>query len=220
MTARILVVDDVAANTRLLEAKLVAEYYQVISARNGFEALQAAREWQPDLILLDVMMPGMDGFECCRLVKASTATIHIPVIMITALGDRAEQVRGLECGADDFLTKPVEYGTLMARIRSLVRLKRVLDEWHSRAETARLLGFSQSATLSVGDATVLLVDDQDISAQLVQDALSVDGVETYRVRRGNLALSLAATTPVDLTILNLSLADEDALNLLSVPRQG
>src|SRR5271166_802116 len=85
MTARILIIDDVPANTRLLEAKLSAEYYQVASGRDGFEALQLAGDWQPDLILLDVMMPGMDGFECCRQLKESAATRHIPVVMITAL---------------------------------------------------------------------------------------------------------------------------------------
>src|SRR5574340_153643 len=142
MTARILIVDDVPANTRLLEAKLVSEYYQATSAKDGFEALQAARSWQPDLILLDVMMPGMDGYACCRKLKEDPETLHIPVVMITALGDAAERVRGLEAGADDFLTKPVEYQTLMARVRSLVRLKRLLDEWRARGETARALGLS------------------------------------------------------------------------------
>lgn len=132
MTARILIVDDVPVNTRLLEAKLSAEYFQVASARDGFQALKIAVEWQPDLILLDVMMPGMDGYECCSRLKSDPSTLHIPVVMITALGDPAERLRGLEAGADDFLTKPVEYDTLMARVRSLVRLKRLLDEWRAR----------------------------------------------------------------------------------------
>src|SRR5689334_6834123 len=137
MTARILIVDDVPANTRLLAAKLTAEYYQVRAARNGLEALTSARIWQPDLILLDVMMPGMDGYECCRLLKEDATSLHIPVVMVTALGQPGERLRGLEAGADDFLTKPVEYDTLITRVRSLVRLKRLLDEWRARGGAAR-----------------------------------------------------------------------------------
>jgi two-component system cell cycle response regulator len=142
MSARILIVDDVPANTRLLEAKLTAEYFQVASVRDGFAAITRAQQWQPDLILLDVMMPGMDGYECCRRLKIDERTLHIPVVMITALGEPAERDQGLEAGADDFLTKPVAYDTLMARVRSLVRLKRLLDEWRVRSETARALGLA------------------------------------------------------------------------------
>jgi two-component system, cell cycle response regulator len=96
MTARILIVDDVPANTRLLEAKLSAQYYQAAGAKDGFEALRMAIEWQPDLILLDFMMPGMDGFECCRRLKEDPTTLHIPVVMITALGEPAERLVGLK----------------------------------------------------------------------------------------------------------------------------
>ena len=108
MTARILVVDDIAANLRLLEAKLLDEYYEVALAASGPEALAKAARWAPDVILLDVMMPGMDGYEVCRRLKANSATAHIPVVMVTALVDPAERVRGLEAGADDFLSKPVD----------------------------------------------------------------------------------------------------------------
>ena len=167
MTARILVVDDVPANIRLLEAKLTAEYYQVASAPEGFEALRLAHSWQPDLILLDVMMPGMDGYETCRRLKDDAGTLHIPVVMVTALGDPGERVRGLEAGADDFLTKPVEYDTLLARVRGLVRLKRLLDEWRARGETARALGLTAEPVIEPGvaGARALVVDDWDAGAR-------------------------------------------------------
>jgi two-component system, cell cycle response regulator len=217
MTARVLIVDDVPANTRLLEAKLSAEYYQVASAKDGFEALRLADEWQPDLVLLDVMMPGMDGFECCRKLKAGATTLHIPVVMVTALGESAERLRGLEAGADDFLTKPVEYETLMTRVRSLVRLKRLLDEWRARGETARALGLSgeHPTAPSIAGARALVVDDWELGAQTVQEALARDGIIIGRARTGAEAISLSAKTPFDLIVLSLSLIEEDPLKLAS-----
>ena len=218
MTARILIVDDVPANTRLLEAKLSAEYYQVASVKNGFDALTTAIDWQPDLILLDVMMPGMDGFECCQRLKDNPATLHIPVVMVTALGEPGERLRGLDAGADDFLTKPVEYETLMARVKSLVRLKRLLDEWRARGETARALGLAADrlAIPSVAGARALVVDDWDLSAQTIQDALAREGIIPGRARNQAEAMTLSAAIPFDLIVLSLSLAEEDPLKLASV----
>jgi two-component system cell cycle response regulator len=220
MTARILIVDDVPANTRLLEAKLAAEYYQVTSARDGFKALTIARDWQPDLILLDVMMPGMNGYECCRLLKDDAITLHIPVVMVTALGDPEERLRGLNAGADDFLTKPVDYDTLMARVRSLVRLKRLLDEWRARGDTARTLGLSTDRVLAplIAGARALVVDDWDQSAQKIQDALTEDGVISAYARSGVEAIGMAAAVDFDLLVINLSLADEDPLKLVATLR--
>ncbi len=212
-----MIVDDVPANTRLLEAKLSAEYYQVSSAPDGFEALRIARDWQPDLILLDVMMPGMDGYECCRKLKDDPATLHIPVVMVTALGETSERLRGLGAGADDFLTKPVEYDTLMARVRSLVRLKRLLDEWRARGETARALGLGAERTIdpSVAGAHALVVDDWDLGAQAVEEALRRDNIITSRARSEAEALRLTAAAPYDLIVVSLSLVDEDPLKLVA-----
>ena len=108
MTARVLVVDDVEANVKLLEARLTAEYFEVRTARSGPEALHICARERADVVLLDVMMPGMDGFEVCRRLKSDPRTQHIPVIMITALDQTSDRVKGLEAGADDFLTKPVD----------------------------------------------------------------------------------------------------------------
>lgn len=220
MTARILIVDDVPANTRLLETRLTADYYQVNSSRDGFDALAVARAWQPDLILLDVVMPGMDGFECCRQLKDDPVTLHIPVIMVTALGELDERLRGLEVGADDFLTKPVDYDTLIARVRGLVRLKRLLDEWRARGDTARSLGLTtdRAHIPSVAGARALVVDDWDQNAQNIQDALAEDGVISAYARSGYDAVRLTTTINFDLLVVNLSLADEDPLKLVSVLR--
>ena len=217
MTARILIVDDVPANTRLLESKLSAEYYEIATAQDGFEAIRLAQAWQPDLILLDVMMPELDGYETCRRLKDDAATIHIPVVMVTALGEPGERLRGLEAGADDFLTKPVESDTLLARVKSLVRLKRLLDEWRLRGETARALGLTSDslAPPSVAGARALVVDDWDLGAQTVQDALSREGILPGRAASEAEALALTAAIPFDLVVLSLSITAEDPLRLAS-----
>ncbi|HEX9701455.1 MAG TPA: response regulator, partial [Rhodospirillales bacterium] len=107
MSARILIVDDVPSSVRLLSAKLQKEYYEALTATNGSEVLKSVESDDPDLVLLDVMMPGMDGYDVCRRIKSNPKTTHIPVVMVTALGGREERIRGLDAGADDFLTKPV-----------------------------------------------------------------------------------------------------------------
>src|SRR5438045_1954537 len=158
MTARILVVDDVELNVRLLEAKLANEYFEVIAADNGPIALELAENELPDIILLDVMMPRMDGLEVCRRLKANPRTTDIPVVMVTALSDIADRLRGLEAGADDFLTKPVNDIALFARVRSLVRLKRMLEEPRPREEVCRQFGNSEdqmSAPEETGNARIL-----------------------------------------------------------------
>ncbi|RFC65263.1 PleD family two-component system response regulator [Fulvimarina endophytica] len=136
MSGRVLIVDDNPVNVRLLEARLSAEYFDVVTAQSGAEALQICRSEPLDLVVSDVMMPGMDGFELCRTLKSDPATLHLPVVLVTALDQPSDRVMGLEAGADDFLIKPVRDLPLLARVKSLTRLKQVTDELRLRAETA------------------------------------------------------------------------------------
>src|SRR6187431_30080 len=152
MSARVLVVDDVPANVKLLEARLSAEYFDVTSASNGTEALAIAERGECDIVLLDVMMPDMDGFEVCRRLKSNPATHHVPVVMVTALDQPSDRVRGLRAGADDFLTKPVSDIALIARVRSLARLKMMTDELRMRALTSRDIGIENAEVGAINDA--------------------------------------------------------------------
>src|SRR6266849_5825113 len=167
MTARVLVVDDVDLNVKLLEAKLASEYFEVLSADNGLRALEIAEAELPDIILLDVMMPRMDGFEVCTRLKANARTADIPVVMVTALSDVADRLRGLEVGADDFLTKPVNDIALFARVRSLVRLKRMMDELRLREDVCRQFGTADGTEGSGEDVSasrILLAAQQVVTA--------------------------------------------------------
>src|SRR6266576_5300237 len=176
MTARVLVVDDVPANVKLLEARLSAEYFDVVTAMNGAEALAICERAECDIVLLDVMMPDMDGFEVCRRLKAGLTTHHIPVVMVTALDQPSDRVKGLESGADDFLTKPVSDIALIARVRSLARLKMMTDELRMRAVTSREIGIESPEREALAEAgrngRILIVDDRDSSAERLSTALA------------------------------------------------
>lgn len=217
MSARILIVDDMQANLRLMEAKLSAEYYEVATASSGAEALALAARWAPDLVLLDVMMPGMDGYEVCAALKAGRETEHVPVVMLTALGDADARVRGLEVGADDFLTKPVEDGTLFARVRSLVRLKRLLDEWRLRTATTQQLGVTEASSgrAGVAGARVLIVNDCADESDFAARTLALDGVRCQRANDVCQALAAARGGQFDLILLNLTEGAEDPLRVAS-----
>src|SRR5499433_4013668 len=169
MTARVLVVDDVPANVKLFEARLSAEYFDVVTAVSGVEALVICERAECDIVLLDVMMPDMDGFEVCRRLKSNPATHHIPVVMVTALDQPSDRVTGLEAGADDFLTKPVSDVALIARVRSLSRLKLMTDELRMRALTSREIGIQDPDNQAIADTglggRILVVDDRAASAE-------------------------------------------------------
>lgn len=217
MTARVLVVDDIPANVKLLEARLVAEYFDVVTAEDGFKALDICDQEQVDIILLDIMMPGMDGFEVCERLKANPKTAHIPVVMVTALDQPSDRVRGLKAGADDFLTKPVNDLQLIARVKSLVRLKAVSDELRLRAETAREIGIEEmlrSDGLMQTPGRVLVADGRASSQERIVRALK-PVAEVDAVTEPQAALLKAASNPFELVIVNSNFEDYDPLRLCS-----
>jgi adenylate cyclase len=131
---RILIVDDNATNRDILAARLNAQGYQLTQAADGEQALAAAAETNPDLILLDIMMPKVDGLEVCRRLKTNPHTRFIPIILITARSSTKDVVEGLEAGADEYLTKPVDQGALVARVKSVLRLKELHEQVRSQAD--------------------------------------------------------------------------------------
>ncbi len=221
MPARVLIVDDIPANVRLLQAKLEAEYYDVVTAHDGREAIRLAEEVQPDIILLDVMMPGIDGFTVCRELKDSAEAGHIPVILLTALDGREDRLSGLEAGADDFLTKPVDDVLLMARVRALARLKQLIDELRAREASTRRAGLSDAEMLArqiSATGNVLIVDDNERQAERLMSQLGQDhrcAFETDPAR----ALKIAAGR-VDLIVLNLTAKAFDPLRFMAQLRSS
>jgi two-component system cell cycle response regulator len=220
MTARVLVVDDVPANVKLLQARLAAEYFEVLTAYSGPEALEVCARERVDVVLLDVMMPGMDGFEVCRRIKQGPATAHVPVIMVTALDQSVDKVQGLDAGADDFLTKPVDEIALMTRVKNLARLKVLSDELMMHASPAAQTELSATSVGESGAAErgrLLIVEDQARSAARMVEGLAKTHTVTVESDPQAGLLKLL-DEGCDLLIVSLSLSQADGLRLVSQVR--
>jgi len=217
MTARVLVVDDILSNVKLLEAKLTAEYFEVLTASSGEQALARVAADLPDIVLLDVMMPGMDGFEVCRRIKGNPKIAHIPIVMVTALDQPSDRVTGLDAGADDFLTKPVDDFALFARVRSLVRLKMMTDELRMREETGQSMGLADAAETMVEpdpSGRILIVEDRPESVAWFRGGLEQKN-ELVDVSNFDEALVRARGGDFDLIVVSLGIRSFDGLRLCS-----
>lgn len=224
MTGRILIVDDVVNNIKLLEAKLHREYYEIITATSGEQALEIARNQSPDLVLLDVMMPGMDGFEVCRRLKNDPICFNIPVVMITALTDMEDRMRGLHAGADDFLSKPVNDVPLLARVRSLIRLKSLVDMWRVREESAQKLGLSNFSLAMFHETylngNVLFVSNGLHHVQDLADSLQEDKDISDFAHSPAECQSLLQTKNFEMVVICLDIGENEALRLVSQIRNN
>ena len=218
---KVLVVDDQPINVQLLKRKLEREGMTVATAHSGREALDQVAADKPDLILLDVMMPDMDGFEVCRRLKSNPTTHHIPVVMVTALDQPSDRVRGLEAGADDFLTKPVSDIALVSRVRSLSRLKMVTDELRMRALTSLEIGIESPERDAVAEqgrnGRILLVDDRKSSYERIAPMLATEHTVDIETEPAE-ALFHAAEGDYELVIVSLGLQNFDGLRLCSQVR--
>jgi two-component system cell cycle response regulator len=222
MTARVLVVDDLEPNVKLLEAKLRAEYFEVMTALSGAEAIEIARTQQPDIVLLDVMMPGLDGFETCERLKADDETWHIPVVMVTALDQQADRVAGLNAGADDFITKPVQDIALFSRVRSLTRFKQMTDELRHRHQAGARMGVVDKADLTAFDdrQTKILCVSDEISIPALEKGSEhlPENLDVIYENDARMALEAIRRGDPDLVLIDLSMESYDPLRLCSAIR--
>ncbi|MDC0864979.1 PleD family two-component system response regulator [Rickettsiaceae bacterium] len=213
MTATVLVVDDKESNVKLLQAKLLQEYYTVLTASNGVEALKVLEENKIDIVLLDVMMPEMDGFETCKKIKSNPETIHIPVVMVTALSGKEDRIKGLESGADELLTKPIDDIALMARVKSLARIKLVIDELKLRNNTSAELGGEViELKENFSDSKILLIDDDVIQAKNITSYLESIAKQIRALTTPEDIDTLGSFIP-DLVIISCQIDAEDPLRI-------
>lgn len=213
MTATVLVVDDIEPNRRLLQAKLEAKYYTVVLADNGQRGIESAVRHQPDIILLDVMMPGMDGYEVCRRLKSMPQTRHIPIVMVTALVNVEDRLKGLQSGADDFLSKPVDDFGLFTRIEAQMRFNLVANELRVRGKgNTQVTQFSEyEKELIDAPSNVLVIDQDNVEARRIAAALKAMGhtaVTWIDASEGSIEFR-----DLDLVIVALSGQSHDALKL-------
>jgi two-component system cell cycle response regulator len=212
----ILIVDDDPLNLKLLAAALSSSRYDIRQSSGGAEAVKLAREILPDLILLDVMMPEMDGFEVTTRLKADARTQEIPIILVTALDSPEDKRRGREAGADEFLNKPVNESELKTRVRSLLRLRTYQEQFSSRNDSRRLL-VAQDAAAAVPAAddlpALLIVEDDAADRRLIRDNLEGLPCRSLAVSTGRQALETMARERIDVLLLDVLLPEMDGFEL-------
>jgi DNA-binding response OmpR family regulator len=222
---RILVVDDEPQNLELMEAILQDAGYKVFQAAGGEEALAVAHEKRPDLIILDLMMPGLSGFEVCARVKMDPQTGGIPVLFVTALGQLADKERALAVGGDDFVTKPVQYAELLARVEALLKVR------HLNRDLERALAYLHELELArhapqpgqnaprpgpaIGAPVLLVVDDEPLVRQLLCDILRGAGYVTHAAENGPQAVDIAQRETIDVVLLDIMMPGMSGLEVLA-----
>jgi two-component system cell cycle response regulator len=214
---KILTVDDDPLNLKLLNKILSTSEYKIICATNGQEAIERVQEEVPDIILLDIMMPGLNGYEVTKVLKGNSKYKTIPIVLVTALDEEKEKAKGLEAGADEFINKPINAMELNARVKSLLRMKEYGEQLLSRTETAeKFLQIGNTRDESAAKdlhPSILIVDDEENEIKLIK--IYLDDKESYfmSARSGAEVLSKKNLSDVDLIILDILLPDTDGYEL-------
>ncbi len=206
---KILIVDDDPLDVKLLDASLSSEDYKVFNAHDGSTALEKIETIQPDLILLDIIMPGIDGYEVTRRLKTSTKTRDIPIILITSLTGTDDKSKGMQAGADEFLNKPVNTTELLARVKSLIRLKKYHEQLNSRNKSeVSFVKSPHSIASSIPEKempVILLAEDNENDLRLLRAHLNGQSYQIKYVKTGEEALSFCLKQKADLLILDVIL---------------
>ncbi|MGD9191746.1 MAG: response regulator [Desulfobacterales bacterium] len=212
---RILIVDDEPLNVKLLEAILASDSYEIKTALNGEQALEQVNKESPDLILLDIMMPGMDGFEVTRALKADVHTNDIPIILITAYDMADYKVIGHEAGADEFLNKPVNAPELRSRVKSLLRTKEYQDKWKRQRRIESSNGSERKEKYLPAETdipTLILVCDDEDDAKLIQMYLNGQPYEVVIKKTTKEAIAMSDKKRTDLILLDVMLQGEECFD--------
>lgn len=207
----ILIVDDTQSNLRLLERLLERDHHRLIAAASGEEALAAVRRYRPDLIIMDVLMPGLNGIDTCRILKNDPETRLIPIVLVTALQNREDRVRGIDAGADDFISRPINLPELTARVRSLLRLKRFTDELDSAESVILSLGM----TIETRDGTTEGHCHRLANyAVLVGEAVGLDHDALHALRKGGFLHDVGKVGIPDAVLLKQSRLTADEMRIM------
>ena len=217
---KILIVDDEPLNVKLLSAILPQDQYDTIPAYNGEEALDIVAKGSLDLILLDIMMPGLNGYEVTRILKNDHKSQDIPIILVTAFGGTDNKIKGIETGADEFINKPVNTTELLARVKSLLRLKQYQDQLKARnCSIKSFTGPDKNGTCSGDDHTlpsILIVEDNAIDAKLIQRFLEGEPYQIKLAKDGEESLYLAQKHHIDLILLDIVLPRKNGYEVCKI----
>ena len=222
--SKILVVDDEPLNVKLLTAMIPSDLYDTASAFNGNEALKLVRDFRPDLILLDIMMPGLNGYDLTRILKSNTESRDIPVVLITAFSGSEYEIKGLEAGADEFLNKPVNKTELLTRAKSLIRMRQYKEQIKSRTCSIKSVTDKEEEKNCLRDEelnlpTILIVEDNKVDAKLIQRYLHGEPYQIKLAADGEEAISRSQQERIDVILLDLLLPGKSGFEVCSTLKE-